>query len=115
MLRVIPNRLKAKAEELLVEQKAGFRSGRSTAEQTFYCRVIIEKHIQHQRDLFQNFIDFKKAFGRVWHADVWQILRSFNKEEGTGSSLSGTISELQQCGLLEQSARGVLLVNVRDA
>ena len=82
MLRVIPNRLKAKAEELLVEQKAGFRPGRSTAEQTFYCRVIIEKHIQHQRDLFQNFIDFKMAFDRVWHAALWHVLRSFSIEEG---------------------------------
>ena len=35
-----------------------------------------------QRDLFHNFIDFKKAFDRVWHAGLWQVLRSFNIDEG---------------------------------
>ena len=59
MLRVILNRLKAKAEEVREEEQADFRPGRSTVEQTFNCRVIIEKHLQHQRDLFYNLIDFK--------------------------------------------------------
>ena len=40
------------------------------------------KHLQHQRDLFHNFIDFKKAFDSVWHAGLWQVLRCFNIEEG---------------------------------
>ena len=65
MLRVILTRLKTKAEELLAEEQAGFRPGRSTVEQNFNSRVIIEKHLQHQRDLFNNFIDVKKAFDRV--------------------------------------------------
>ena len=35
ILRVILNRLKAKAEGLLAEEQAGFRPGRSTADQIF--------------------------------------------------------------------------------
>ena len=70
MLRVILNRLKTKAEEVLSEEQAGFRAGRSTMEQIFNCRVLAEKHMQHQRDLFHNFIDFKKAFDRVWHVGL---------------------------------------------
>ncbi|GFS13192.1 endonuclease-reverse transcriptase [Elysia marginata] len=38
--------------------------------------------MQHQRDLFHNFIDFKKAFDRVWHDGLWFVLRGFNIDEG---------------------------------
>jgi len=34
MLRVIPNRLKTKAEELLAEEQAGFRADRKTCGRT---------------------------------------------------------------------------------
>ena len=71
MLKVILNRLKAKAEELLAEDQAGFRPGQSTLEQIFNSQVITEKHLQHQCDLFYNFIDFKKACDRVWHVGLW--------------------------------------------
>ena len=45
MLRVILSRLRAKAEEPLAEEQAGFRPGRSTVEQIFNCQVIIKKHL----------------------------------------------------------------------
>ena len=71
MFRVIFNQHKAEAEELLAEEQAGFRPGRGTVEQIFNSRVIIEKHLQYKRDLFHNFIDFKKAFFyRVWYAGL---------------------------------------------
>ena len=73
MLRDILNRLKAKAEELLAEEQAGLRPGRSTVELIFIGRVITGKQVQHQRDLFHNFTDFKKAFDRIWHAGLWKV------------------------------------------
>ena len=82
MLRIILNRLKTKAEELLSEEQAGFRPRRSTVEQIFSCRVLMEKHLQHQKDLYHNFIDFKKAFDRVWHDGLWHVLKKFNIEAG---------------------------------
>ena len=92
MLQIILNRLKTKAEELLAEEQAGFRPDRSSVEQIFYGQVIIEKHLQHQRHLFGNFIDFKKAFDRVWHAGLWQILGSFNIEEGLVQAVQALFS-----------------------
>ena len=53
MLQVIHNWLKA--EELLAEEQAGFRPGRSTVEEIFNSWVIIEEHLQHQHNLFHNF------------------------------------------------------------
>ena len=102
MLRVILNRLKKEAEEHLSEEQAGFRAGRSTVEQIFNCHILMEKHLQHQRDLFHNFIDFKKAFDRVWHEGLWQVLRTFGIEEGLVQTIQA---------LYKTSSSAVLLNN----
>ena len=78
MLKIIPNRLKSQAEKIVDEEQAGFRAGRSTTEQSFYLRILCEKHIQHQQDLYHVFIDFKKAFGRVWHAALQATMKKYN-------------------------------------
>ena len=68
MLKIILNRLKAHAEKIIAEEQAGFRAGRSTTEQIFNLRILCEKYLQQQKDLYHVFIDFKKAFDKVWHA-----------------------------------------------
>ena len=65
MLKIILNRLKPQAEKIIAEEEAGFRAGRSTTEQIFNLRILCEKYLQHQQDLYHVFIDFKKAFDRV--------------------------------------------------
>ena len=62
MLKIILNRLKPQAEKIVAEEQAGFRAGRSTTEQFFNLRILCEKYLQHQQDLYHVFIDFKKAF-----------------------------------------------------
>ena len=49
---------------------ASFGAGQYSAERIFNCRVMIAKHLEHQRTLYHNFIDFKKAFDRVCHDDL---------------------------------------------
>ncbi|WP_419594361.1 reverse transcriptase domain-containing protein [Thiolapillus sp.] len=39
---------------------------------------ICEKYLQHQQDLYHVFIDFKKAFDRVWHAALWATMKKYN-------------------------------------
>ena len=67
MLKIILNRLQPQAQEIIAEVQAGFRAGRSTTEQILNLRILCEKYLQHQQNLYQVFIDFKKAFDRVWH------------------------------------------------
>ena len=76
MLRGIFDRLDAKAEELKNKQFL------NTVEQIFSNRVIIEKHLQQQRGLLHNFIDFNKATDSVWRAGIWQVIRNFKSEKG---------------------------------
>ena len=68
MLKIILNRLKPQAEKIIAEEQAGFRAGRSTTKQIFNSRILSKKYLKHQQDLYHVFIDFKKAFDRVWHA-----------------------------------------------
>ena len=68
MLRILLNRPKPKAEEIIKEEQAGFRAGRSTTEQIFNLRKLCEKYLQHQQSLYHVFVDFTKAFNGVWHA-----------------------------------------------
>ena len=78
VLKIILNRLKLQEEKIIAKEQPRFRSGRSTTEQTFNLRVLCEKHLQHQQDLYHVFIDFKKAFNRVWHAALWATMKKCN-------------------------------------
>ena len=90
MLKVILNRLKPLAEEIIAEEQAGFRTNRSTTEQIFNLRVLCEKYSQHQQDIYHVFIDFKKAFDKVWHDALWATMKKYNM----GQKLIQTIKEL---------------------
>ena len=76
MLKIILNRLKHYTEEFISEEQAGFRT--STSEHIFNLRVISEKYSQHSKPLYQVFIDFKKAFDRIWHNALWSAKKRFN-------------------------------------
>ena len=78
MLKILLNRLKPESENIIAEEQAGFRAGRSTIEQIFNLRLVCEKYHQHQQDLYHIFIDFKKAFDRVWHDALWATMNHFN-------------------------------------
>ena len=78
MLKILLNRLKPQAEWIIAEEQAGFRAGSSTTEQIFNLRIICERYLQHQQDLYHVFVDFKKAFDRVWHAALWATMNLYN-------------------------------------
>ena len=77
MLKIILNRLQPQAEEIIAEEQAGFRAGRSTTEQIFNLRILGVKYLQHQQNLYHVFIDLKKAFDRVWHEALWATMKKY--------------------------------------
>ena len=87
MLRILLNRLKPQAEEIVKAEQEGFRAGMSTAEQIFNLRILCEKYMQHQQSLYHVFMDFKNSFDRIWHAALWATMRLFN----TNANLIRTI------------------------
>ena len=70
--------MKPQAEKIIAEELARFRAGRSTTEQIFNLRILCEKYLQHQHDLYHEFIDFKKAYDRVWHVALWATMKKYN-------------------------------------
>ena len=78
ILKIILNRLQPQAEDIIAEEQASFRAGRSTTEQIFNLRILCEKYLQLQQNLYHVLIYFNKAFDRVWHEALWATMRKYN-------------------------------------
>ena len=81
LLKVIQKRIVPRIEEILSESQAGFRKDRSTVEQVTNLRLVAEKYRDHQKLIFHNFVDFRKAFDRVWHDALWDTMRKYDISE----------------------------------
>ena len=54
MLKIILNRFKPQAEEIIAEEQTGFRAGSSATEQIFNLRILCEKYLQQQQRLYHH-------------------------------------------------------------
>ena len=103
MFKIILKRLQPQAEEIIA---AGFRARRSTTEQIFNLRILGEKYLQHQQNLYLVFIDFKKAFDRVWHETLWATMSLGNTTPTPASyellKICMTSPRLQSCSMAAQ-------------
>ena len=103
MLKIILNKLTPQAENIIAEEQTGFRAGRSTTEQIFNLRIVCEKYLQHQQDLWHVFVDFKKAFDRVWHAALWATMRSTTSAPTLSKSSNTSITKATSAVLFNGS------------
>ena len=75
---MIYNRLLPYTETIIGEYQAGFRGNRSTTDQIFVLRQIIEKKWEYAQEAHVIFIDFKQAYDCLHRDSLWRILESFN-------------------------------------
>ena len=75
--RVIIDRIRNGVNNKLRDEQAGFRRGRSTVEQIFVLRNIIEQVVEWQSTLYVTFVDFEKAFDSVDRESLWKIMSSY--------------------------------------
>ena len=75
--RVVIQRIQDVVEEQLREEQAGFRRGRSTTEQLFTLRNILEQCNEWNAPLFVNFVDFEKAFDSIHRESLWSIMKFY--------------------------------------
>jgi hypothetical protein len=70
-------RLTPYADEIIGDQQRGFRRNRSTTDQIFYIRQILEKKWKYNGTVHQLFIDFKKVYDSVRREVLYNILIEF--------------------------------------
>ena len=58
MPQMILNKLVNQAEQISQEEKAGFRSQRNTTKMILNFRLLVEKTLEHQKELFHDFVVF---------------------------------------------------------
>jgi hypothetical protein len=58
----------------ICNHQCGFRRNRSTTDQIFYIRQILEKKWEYNGTMHQLFIDFKKAYDSVKREGLYNIL-----------------------------------------
>lgn len=68
-------------DRVLRKEQAGFRKGRSTTEQIFILRNILEQACEWRAPLYAHFIDFEKAFDSVHRSSLWNIMKAYGIPE----------------------------------
>jgi hypothetical protein len=74
---ILLSRLTPHVAEIIGDHQCRFRSNRSTTDQIFCVRHILEKKWEYNETVYQKFIDFKKAYDSVTRKVSYNILIEF--------------------------------------
>ena len=73
--KILRRRIERKIEDVLGEDKFGFRRGKGTRDANGMMRIIAERTLEIDEELCICFIDWQKAFDRVNWTKLMQILK----------------------------------------
>ena len=65
------------ADEILGDYQSGFRKGRSTTDQIFCLRMILERAYEYKIDIHQLYIDYKQAYDTINRIELVEIMKEF--------------------------------------
>ena len=75
MLRILTKRIEAKAIDFIGKTQFGFRKGCGTREAIGVMRMLCERSLEMDNDVFVCFVDFEKAFDRVNWVKMMEVLK----------------------------------------
>ena len=75
--KMMLERIKIGIDKKLRKKQAGFRPKRSTTEQIFILRNILEQADEWRADLYIHFVTFEKDFDSAHRESLWSIMRSY--------------------------------------
>jgi hypothetical protein len=74
---IVLSRIRTPVDQSLRENQSGFRPGRSTIDQIYTLRQVLETRREFRRPTIIAFIDFKAAFDSVDRKRMYQLLADF--------------------------------------
>lgn len=77
-LKIIHKRIYRRLEEYISNTQFGFREGLGTPEALFGINVLFQRCLDINQDVYACYIDFEKAFDRVKHDRLHQLLLNKN-------------------------------------
>ena len=64
-------------EEIVGNYQRGFRNGKSTTDQIFTMRQIVEKMAEYRHNTYHLFIDFKAAYDSIARVKLYDAMSYF--------------------------------------
>ena len=83
------------------KEQAGFRENRSTIEQIFTLRNILEQGNEWNATLYTHFIDFEKAFDSIHRESLWNIMSIYGIPEELICLIKAMYSNFE-CAVVEE-------------
>jgi sorting nexin-29 len=77
LAKIVANRLTPYMENTVGDYQCGFRERRSTIDQIFSFRTILEKCYEFSVNLYILFIDFKQAYDSIYRNKLYETLYKF--------------------------------------
>ena len=75
LLRIILKRIRTRLRPQISDEQFGFVHGKGTNNALFSLRVLTERALEVQKDVYVCFVDYEKAFDKVRHVDLFRMLK----------------------------------------
>jgi sorting nexin-29 len=91
LTNITRRRLEPYVENILGEYKGDFRAGRSTTDQLFTVKQILEKCWEFNINVYQIYVDFKQAYDSIQQEKLYRIIHEFNIPNKLTSLVTATM------------------------
>src|SRR6478609_3855565 len=88
MLKILSNRMEAKARDFIGRNQFGFRKGCGTRDAIGVMRMIYERSLKFGNNVYICFVDFEKTFDRANWEKMMKVLQSIDIDWGDRRMIS---------------------------
>ena len=81
LLKIILQCVRCKLLPEISEAQYGFMKDRGTRNAIFNIHMLSERSIEHQQDIYLVFIDYKKAFDKIRHEELFNLLQAIQVDD----------------------------------